>query len=331
MYFYLRTSLILTTVTLLAACSEPQDQPATPPQPRQAVPPPAEIAAADAQWQMVAAGYVYSDAPAVNAAGEIYYTANTQNRIFHLDSAGAVNLFDENTAMTMGLMFGPDGRLYGCRNKDAQIIAYDMQGGREVLLQGELSFSPKNPNADGEFCNDLVVNSEGQIWFTDRINRQVIYLDPDGSARPVATGFRTNGLILSADESMLAVTDSIEPKLWAFRVQPNGDLEELPDFFDSIKMVDTIGVNESARGRPGTNGMTVDSDGRYYVTSFYGIQVFDSNGKYVGAIANPKGFRSNITFGGKDLNILYASGVNAVYALETKVKGAPYFLRAESD
>jgi gluconolactonase len=319
---------ILVQIALTAGCSDSGQAPSLAPA-AELPPQPEEIVAPGIEWQLVAGGYVYSDAPAVNSVGEIYYSATTQNRIFHLNLDGEISLFDQDTQLTMGLMIGPDGRLYGCRNLDAQIVAYDMQGGREVLLQGEMTPLPDKPNAPGEFCNGLVINSKGQIWFTDRLNEQIIYLDSDGKPQKVAGGFRTNGIILSADETRLVVTDSIEPKLWAFAVQANGELVEIPDFFEPVKMVDNLSNAESARGRPGTNGMTVDSDGRFYVTSFYGIQVFDKDGAYVGVIHSPKGFRSNVTFGGKDMNILYASGVNALYSLETKVKGAPYFLRAK--
>ena len=292
---------------------------------------PAEIVAPGSDWETVATGYVYSDAPAADAQGEIYYSTNAQMRIYHLNANDELNVFDENTQLTMGLMFGPDGRLYGCRNRDAQIVAYDMQGNREVLLQGELTPVPKRPDAPAEFCNDLVINSLGQIWFTDRLNRGVVYLAPDGSSRVVAEGFRSNGIALSADEKILAVTDSNEPKLWAFDVKADGSLIEKADFFAPIVLVEKIGPSEASRDRPGTNGMTIDSDGRFYVTSFYGIQIFDATGSYVGVIPPATPFMSNITFGGPDFSVLYATGLKGVFRLQTKVQGAPYFLRANSD
>jgi len=94
-------------------------------------------------WETLASGYVYSDVPAVDREGNVYYSEHYQNRIYKITPSGEISLFDENTARTMGLMFAPDGRLVGCRNYDAQIVAYDMQGGREVLLQGELSIDPR--------------------------------------------------------------------------------------------------------------------------------------------------------------------------------------------
>ena len=323
----------LTAVLLFAlnACDGPPTTTLAPVVEADLPPPPAEIVDANAQWETVVSGYVYSDSPAVNAAGEIYYSANTQNKIFQLDAADRVRMFDDNTALTMGLMFGPDGRLYGCRNSDAQIVAYDItRGRREVILQGKLTPIPGRPNAPAEFCNDLVVNSEGKIWFTDRVNQGVVYIPAKGESRVVAQGFRPNGIALSPDEKILAVTDSNVPMLHAFEVAADGSLTEIRDYFAPVRMIESLANDESTRGRPGTNGMTIDSDGRFYVTSFYGIQVFDRRGQYVGVIEAPKGYTSNITFGGPELNILYATGRKGVYRIPTKVRGAPYFLNARS-
>ena len=321
--------LICVVPLLLLGCSEPAPEPKTQEPADAKTPPPDFILDSDAVWETVAQGYVYSDSPAVTPEGDIYYSANTQNRILHLTVDDQVELFDKNTALTMGLMFGSDGRLYGCRNLDAQIVAYDMQGGREVLLQGELSPLENNPDAPGEFCNDLVVSSKGQIWFTDRVNRGVKYLNAAGEAVRVTKGFRPNGLALSADETLLAVTDSLHPRMRAFDIAADGSLTERVDFFAPINAVTTVGKEESARGRPGTNGMTVDSDGRFYVTSYYGIQIFDANGAYIGVIESPAFFTSNIAFGGADFSVLYATGLNGLYRIQTKVTGAPYFLRSD--
>jgi sugar lactone lactonase YvrE len=125
----------------------------------------------------------------------VFFAEVVSNRLLQINSAGEVATVDETTAMTMGLVIGPDGLLYGCRNRDAQIIRYHNEGEVEVLLQGELSPLPNKPNQPGEFCNNLAINSAGGIWFTDPINRRVMYLGPDGSVKAVAEGFRPNGIV----------------------------------------------------------------------------------------------------------------------------------------
>jgi len=168
--------------------------------------------------------------------------------------------------------------------------------------------TPGGRGGKSEFCNGLVVSSSGDIWFNDRVNKQVIHLDTAGRHRVVASGFRANGIILSPDEKILVTTDSNAPKLWAFDVQADGSLQEKPDFFDPVLMISAPKRFPNLAGRPGTNGMTADSEGRYYVTSFRGIQVFGANGKFLGLMASPSRFLSDVTFAGKDGKYLYATG-----------------------
>jgi gluconolactonase len=283
--------------------------------------PPEGIVVNGATWETLADGYVYTDGPAADSKGNVFFAEVVSNRLLQINSAGEVATVDETTAMTMGLVIGPDGLLYGCRNRDAQIIRYNEEGEVAVLLQGELSPLPNKPNQPGEFCNDLAINSAGGIWFTDRINRSVMYLDPDGSVKAVAEGFRPNGIVLSADRQLISVTDSIDSVLHAFSVGKEGELTELPDYFDPIMTVERIGAEEIVAGRPGSNGMTVDSDGRFYVATFYGIQLFDSKGRYVGVIRAPKGFMSNLTFGGPGYGWLYVTGRVGVYRLDMQTHG----------
>jgi gluconolactonase len=285
------------------------------------LPPPPGLVAAGAQWETLADGYVYTDSPAGDPSGDVYYAEPIFKHLYKVDAAGNVTLVSKDTEMTMGLVMGPDGLLYGCRNLAAQIVRFSASGELDVLYQGELTPLPNKPTAPGEFCNDMAINADGGVWFTDRINRRVLYLDPQRSLRQVAEGFRPNGIVLSADRQMLVVTDSIEAVLHAFRVGANGALTELPDYFDPVMTVTELGQEQVVTGRPGTNGMTVDSAGRFYLASFYGIQVFAPDGGYIGVIGSPAGFLSNLGFGGSGYQWLYASGRKGFYRLEMNVHG----------
>jgi gluconolactonase len=267
------------------------------------------------KWENVDETYFYSDAPVADSEGNLYYAAIFQQRIYKMTPAGETSVFDEGTARTMGLAFAADGRLIACRNLDAQIVAYDMQGGREVLMQGELTPDPasRGPEKKMEFCNGLVVSSSGDIWFNDRLNEQIIHLGPDGQHKVVASGFRPNGIILSSDEKMLVTTDSNKAKLWAFDVLEDGSLQEKPDFFDPVVVVDLPRQKASRVGKPGTNGMARDKLGRYYATSYVGVQVFDPEGKYLGLLKSPKIYLSGLAFAGVDSGYLYATGREGLY------------------
>ncbi|MDP7269921.1 MAG: SMP-30/gluconolactonase/LRE family protein [Gammaproteobacteria bacterium] len=328
MHLVLRTWICLTALVLLRCSDTPET---VQPVPGTNLPrsPPGQVVAPDSEWETLGRGYVYSDAPASDAEGNVYYVAITQNRIYRISPEGQVETFDTGTAMTMGLTFGPEGRLYGCRNRDAQIVVYTIDGEREVLVQGELTPIPGRPGVPSQFCNDLAVSSTGGIWFTDRINRQVKHVDAAGKVSVVASGFRPNGITLSADGSMLAVTDSLKPKLWAFTVGEGGSLTLVEDFFDPVMMAIDLDGEAINEGRPGTNGMTVDQEGRYFVSSFFGIQVFDPQGKYIGVIDRPTKFVSNLAFGGEKCNYLYATGLNGIYRLATLTTGAHHHAHAK--
>jgi gluconolactonase len=264
-------------------------------------------------WESVGGQYVYTDAPTTDSEGNLYYAAIAQNRIYRMTPAGEVSVFAENTARSMGLMFAPDGRLISCRSLDAQIVAYDMQGDYEVLLEGELTQDPDVPK-EYEFCNGLVVSSSGGIWFNDRINQEVIYLDANGEHQVVASGFRPNGIILSHDEKTLVTTDSNEPKLWAFDVQADGSLQEKPGYFDPVRMGKFKNRSKMST-TPGTNGMAIDNEGRYYTPSFVGIQVFSPEGKFLGIIKGPNAFVSGLKFAGTKSEYLYATASGGLYRL----------------
>lgn len=282
---------------------------------------PEGLVAEGGKWQRLPGSYVYTDGPAADADGSVFFSDVFGSSLYQVDLNDEVSVIDNNTSMTKGLLFGPDGLLYGCRNGSAQIIRYNENGEVEVLVQGELSLRPEKPEAPGEFCNDLVMNKEGGLWYTDRVNRSVVYLTEDGESRVVAEGFRPNGIAISADQQMLAVTDSEAPVLHAFRIGEAGSLQEVEGYFDPVKVLTRINQDEENDVRSGANGMTVDSAGRFYLASFFGIQVYSPDGKYLGVIKVPNSFVSNIGFGGVDRDWLYATGVNGVYKLKMQAQG----------
>lgn len=256
----------------------------------------------DEAWELVSEGHRFTEGPAVDKQGNLYFTDVPASKIFRVDSEGEVHVFAEDTGRTNGLMFGPDGRLYGCRMEDRQIVAWK-DGEMQVL-------------AEDVDCNDLVVLSTGEIYFTDPPNRQVWHLAPDGSKQVVAKGFRPNGVIAWADEGTLVVTDSEQPHLWAFRIEKDGSLKFGERYYGPL-------VVPPGADRPGSDGMTVDSDGRLYVATLAGLQMFDPTGRLGGVIAKPQNaFLSNAVFGGPQFDTLYVTCTDKVYRRKTKVKGA---------
>jgi sugar lactone lactonase YvrE len=259
-------------------------------------------------WRLVSEGHQFTEGPAVDREGNVFFSDIPANKIHRIDLEGKVTLFAENTAATNGLMFGPDGRLYGCRNGEKKIAAYARDGAVQTLAEDVES-------------NDLVVNSQGEIWFSDPKGGKVWYLPAGGKPRVVAEKLKPNGLILTPDEGTLVVTDSTEPVLWAFRVEADGSLAHKAPYFAPLRMVEGL-------GRTGADGMTFDKAGRIYVATAAGLQMFDPTGRLGGVIAKPQPKSlSNVVFGGPEFAYLYVTCTDKVYRRKTKSPGAPYFLK----
>ncbi|HUR38573.1 MAG TPA: SMP-30/gluconolactonase/LRE family protein, partial [Planctomycetota bacterium] len=162
-------------------------------------------------WQGVSEGLQYALGLAVDRDGNVYFSDTPASRIHKVDPAGKVTVFAENTGQTSGIMVGPDGRLYGCRNAEKKLVAYAMDGSVQTI-------------AEGVDTNHLVVNAEGEIWFTESRGGKIVHVPPGGAPKAVAEGLRPNGIVLSPDQGTLFTTDPIEATLWTYRIQADGTL-----------------------------------------------------------------------------------------------------------
>lgn len=257
-------------------------------------------------WELVSEGHKFTEGPAVDAQGQVYFTDIPESKIFKIDLAGKVSLFVENSQKTNGLMFGPDGKLYGCQSGSRKIVAFDAKGQAETI-------------ADEIDSNDLVVGSKGGIYVTDPPGGRVWYINPQREKRVVAEGLKPNGVILTPDGVTLVVTDGQEATLWTFRVEADGSLKHKERYYGPLRMV--IGQTGT-----GSDGMTVDSIGRLYVTTRAGLQMFDPIGRMGGVIHKPLRDRplSNVCFGGPQLNVLYVTAGDKVFRRETQATGIRY-------
>ena len=241
--------------------------------------------------------------------GQVYFTDIPDSKIYKIDLAGKISVFVENSQKTNGLMFGPDGKLYGCQSGTRSIVAFTDKGQAETV-------------ADAIDSNDLVVGVRGDIFVTDPPGGRVWYITPQREKRVVAEGLKPNGLILTPDEGTLVVTESQEPVLWTFRVEADGSLKHKERFYGPLRIV-------TGQSGPGSDGMTIDSIGRLYVTTRAGLQMFDPIGRMGGVIHKPLRDRplSNVCFGGPKLNVLYVTAGDKVFRRETQATGVRYSIK----
>jgi sugar lactone lactonase YvrE/enterochelin esterase-like enzyme len=270
-----------------------------------------EILLPEEGWHLAAEGYRFTEGPAANAKGEVFFNDVPDSKTYKISLDGKVSRFNLDTKNGDGQAFGPDGRLYSAATQAEQIRAYDERGGM-------------TPVANGIRGNDLVVAHDGGIYVTNpgwnnNLPSNVWYISPRGGAkRIVDTGLKfANGITLSPDQTLLYVADSHTHWVYSYQVQPDGALAHKQRYYH-LHVPDT--ADDS-----GADGMRVDRDGRLYVATRMGIQVCDQAGRVNCIVPTPNGKISNLCFGGKEFNILFATCGDKVYNRKVKVRGAQAF------
>ena len=261
-------------------------------------------------WQLVGEGYKFTEGPAADANGNVYFTDVGDNKIYRVNADGKVGLFADNTDGANGLMFGKDGRLYAAQGK--RVVAYTVGDATPHVV------------ADDVEGDDLAIAADGGIYVTEPGRKQLTYVNPKGEKRVVdkfGDGSFANGVILTPDQGQLVVADSKARSLFAYRVEPDGSLSNKQPYFAlHLPALATDG---------GVDGLTVDTEGRLYATSYLGLQVFDQAGRVNVILPKPqRAWLANVCFGGKDLDTLYVTCQDKVYKRKTKAKGVASALGA---
>ena len=262
--------------------------------------------------------------PARNGSdGFVVFSDVPNNRILKYDPAsGTTTVFREPSHFSNGNTVDSEGRLVTCEHSRHAISRLEHDGEHRVLVD---SFEDKKLNSP----NDLVVKSDGSIWFTDppygilsgregparesELDGNYVYrLEPEsGSISIITTELdRPNGIAFSPDESVLYVADSGEPQnVAAFDVNPDG------------KSVSNFRI--FAVVRPGiADGFRCDVQGNIWTSAHDGIHCLTPDGELIGKILIPEQRTANCTFGDQDRQTLYICGDVSLYSVRLNVSGA---------
>jgi gluconolactonase len=254
-------------------------------------------------WELVSEGHGFTEGPAVDARGDVFFSDMRAGKIYRIEHAtGKVGVFKEDSGGVNGLMFGPDGRLYACQYGRKRIVAYDPDGTETVL-------------AEGFGSNDLAVNANGEVFFTDPHEKRVRFIDRERRQRVVHEGIGyPNGILLSPDQSMLSVADYSSKWVWSFSVGPDGSLSNGQPFYRLETEDEPLDA--------AADGMTVDTEGYLYVATRGGIQVCDQPGRVAAIIGKPQAsVLANLVFGGPNLDTLYVTAEDKVFRRVVKRRG----------
>jgi len=252
-------------------------------------------------WQVVSQGHKFTEGPAVNVLGEVFFTDIPNGRIHKVDLRGEVSVFAENSPGVNGLMFGSDGNLIACQNGTQRLVRYDEHGNEETVV-------------DNAPSNDLVVLPFG-MYYTDPTNKKVWFVNSSGVRTLADEGIEfPNGIIASPDHSLLLVSDTRGRFTHSFQIQQDGQLAHKQRYGH-------VHVPDGA-GDSGADGMAVDTEGRVYLTTRLGLQIFDQLGRCHLILNRPQDvWLSNVVFAGANFDTLYVTCGDKVYRRKVKAQG----------
>lgn len=260
----------------------------------------------------VAKQFKFTEGPAVDKKGTIYFTDQPNDRIWKYGADGNLSLFMEKTGRSNGLFIDKKGNIVACADETGDLRAISPDGKVTILLKDINGQRMNGPN-------DLWIDPKGGIYFTDpfyprdywshkkpEIDGQKVYYLPKGAQQPVLLDdqlMQPNGIVGTPDGKHLFVADIRASKTYKYDIQPDGTLTNKQLFISQ-----------------GSDGMTLDKLGNLYITG-RGVTIFDPSGKKIMNIPVPAGWTANVCFGGKDRKTLFITASDAVYTVPMKVKG----------
>jgi gluconolactonase len=270
------------------------------------------VTAPGAQLQKLAHSFQFTEGPASDAEGNVFFTDQPNNRIMKWGTDGKLTTFLKPCGRSNGLCFDAKGDLWACADEKNELWRIDPAGKVTVVVKeynGKLLNGP----------NDVWVRPDGGLYFTDPFYKRdywkrgpkeqdreaVYYLTPDEKTvtRVVDDLKQPNGIIGTEDGRILYVADIGANKTYAYDVQDDGTLKN-KRLFCSL----------------GSDGMTIDNEGNLYLTGS-GVTVFNREGKQIEKIKVPESWTANVCFGGQDRQTLFITASLGLYAIQTRTKG----------
>ena len=285
---------------------------------------------------------VFTEGPAADAHGHLYFSNTTPNHILRYDAdTGKLNLFRENSNGANGNYFDPQGRLWTCEGgmQDAgRVTRTDLGTGKITVVCDHYQGKPLGAP------NDLALDAKGRLYFTSRLTNtspaagnvnSVYRVDPDGSVARILAApdiDMPNGIVTSPDDKLLYLVESDGREnrsrcIRAYDLNADGSVSHgriLINFYP---------------GRSG-DGMCVDAEGNLYIAAglhktrgssetldtLPGIHVVTPAGKLVAFVRTPEDTITNCTFGGPGLRTLYVTCGKYLLSIPSRIPGKPAYL-----
>ena len=266
------------------------------------------VVATGAKVEKLTGGFAFTEGPAADPNGDIYFSDIPNNRIHKWAvEAGKLSTFRENSGGSNGLYFDKKGNLLACEGGGRRLVSICPKCMVTVLAE---TYEGKKFNS----LNDLWIDPNGGVYFTDprygnrdgmeQDGEHVYYLSPDRKKviRVINDMVRPNGLIGTRNGKTLYVADHGGKKTFAYTINKDGTLS-----------------NKKLFAPEGSDGMTIDNQGNIYLTT-NAVAVYNKEGRKIETIEVPEG-PANVTFGGKDKQTLFITARTSLYAIRMRVKG----------
>jgi len=280
----------------------------------------AGVVAANTSIELLKEGFTGTEGPIALSDGSLIFTETQANRITRIAADGSTSTFLEDSNGANGLAFTHSGDLYAVQVLKPRVGIVFPPARRRVLADQFEGAPFGRPN-------DIVVDRQGHVYFTDSgaaakpdqpaMAKPAVYrITAQGALQRIASGIeRPNGIQLSPNERVLYVANTAGEHVLAFDIAADGTVGSSRNFarLEGWRKTET-GTSS------GADGLAVDADGRLYVASTAGIQVFSSSGQALGIIALPKP-PQNLAFAGPDKKTLYAVGRGAAYRIAVLTPG----------
>ncbi|QEL15788.1 SMP-30/gluconolactonase/LRE family protein [Limnoglobus roseus] len=273
----------------------------------------ADLVPAGAKVQKLADGFAFTEGPAVDADGNVYFTDQPNDRIMLWSTDGKLSEFLKPCGRSNGLCFDKEGKLWACADEKNEMWVIDVKTKEHTVAvkdyNGKLLNGP----------NDVWVTPTGGAYFTDpwykrdywkrgpqeQDKRAVYFLPANGKLARVADDLtQPNGIIGTPDGKTLYVADINAKKTYQYAIADDGTLKDKKLFCEL-----------------GSDGMTIDDQGNVYLTG-NGVTIFDKAGKKLANLPVPEGWTANVCFGGKTMDTLFVTAGKGLYSIKLNAKGA---------
>jgi gluconolactonase len=296
-------------------------------------------------------GLIFSEGPKwMN--GKVYFSNMGFDQAWgaHPDKSSIVELKPDGTYRNISQGKMQSNGLYPYKN--GNLLVCDMIGHKvlEMTTEGKVVrvVADKYDGKPIDGPNDIITDAKGGIYFTDpqftmesvkfQPGRAVYYVSPDGKKVTRVTEpnefAMPNGILLSPDGKTIFINNCYDDEtwypvvskkknyLWAYDVKEDGTLangRQFAKLFLVDNVLDRKGKSSSA------DGMAIDKMGNIYIGTYYGVQIFNSKGEFVGMINLPH-FPVSLCFGDDDMKTLYIVSYQWVYKIHTNMEGFVQYL-----